>query len=131
MSGLDKFFKIERRGWLIVRPKAIKSREDIFCYLSSYLCSPKSLSFCSFPAFHHHYYPMSLISPQVIKSSSHQVLKPLHKASRYWVVIAIVTKQICAKPTLVLSEFLVDIDDRYIPSSRLTTSLIVDKSIIC
>ena len=37
---LDVTFRVKRRGSLIIRLKTIKSRENIFCYLSFYLhCS--------------------------------------------------------------------------------------------
>ena len=96
-------FKSKRRGCLIVKLKALESRENIICYLSSYLCSSKPPFFCSHSTSHHHYhhYPKSLIPPQVIESSSHWALKPLRRALRYWVVIKIVTKQVCANRCLV------------------------------
>ena len=34
---IDRFFKSERRGWLIVRLKAIECYEGLLCYLSSFI----------------------------------------------------------------------------------------------
>ena len=96
-------FKSKRRGFFIIKLKAIKSREDIICYLCSYLCSSESPFLHSHSTSHHHHYhyPKSLIPFQVIESLSHQALEPLCRASRYQVVIEIVTKQVCANRCLV------------------------------
>ena len=83
----------ESQTWVsvVVRLKAIKFREDIFCYLSSYLCSSEPPLLRNHLApHHHHHYLKSLIPSKVIKSSNHWALKPLRKALRYWVVIMII-----------------------------------------
>ena len=83
----------ESQTWVsvVVRLKTIKSREDIFCYLSFYLCSSESPLLCSHSAPHHyHHYLKSLISSKVIESLSHQALEPLRRALRYRVVIMII-----------------------------------------
>ena len=33
----DRIFQVKYNDWLIIRLKAIKSKKDIYCYLSSYL----------------------------------------------------------------------------------------------
>ena len=83
----------ESQTWMsvVVRLKAIESREDIFCYISSYLRSSKPPLFCSHSAPHHyHHYLKSLIPFKIIESLSHQALKPLRRALRYRVVIMII-----------------------------------------
>ena len=90
---IERLFKSKYRGSLLVRLKAIESREDIFCYLSSYLCSSKPPLLCSHSVLHyHHHYLKSLIPSKVIESSSHRALEQLRRALRYWVVIIIIIK---------------------------------------
>lgn len=66
---------------MIVRLKAIESRENIFCYLSSYLRSR--------PASHHHHHhppPKPLYHPQAINHRILESLHPLPESLRHQVV---------------------------------------------
>ena len=68
---VDRFFKPKQRGSLIVRLKAIKSREDIFCYLSFYHRSRSRFPRSRSASRHHHYLkPLILCKPWSHRAAS-------------------------------------------------------------
>ena len=79
-------FRVKCRGQLIVRLKAIKSREDTFCYLSSYL-------HCSFLW---HLVIVTFVHC-IIKLSS-QMRRPLVVFLRHWIVCC--HRIICSHQTM-------------------------------
>ena len=118
---------------LIVRLKAIKSRENIYCYLSFYLCS---LELNPLLSCYYYYYPELLTYLQIIESSTlwvvvkedHQIVFKL-QAIKWWSA-QVVINQIRANANFYLIGILCWYQWRNQLSSRLSSSPMSDELMI-